>query len=138
MNSLKIISTLALLILFSCTTKNQSIDNQNEFTTGLDQIKPSNKSVVKAVDFFRYGTAENFELLIRENRASFVVFGMASNDYSEFEEKYGIKVKTENCVILPGTSQLAVANNLIISNYLTEKYNDDWKSDLKMMPFGLN
>lgn len=138
MKSLKIISTLAIFILFSCHSKTKHIQIQSEFTLGLDQMQPSKKYEFKSNDFLRYATAENFEILLKENRATFVVFGMVSNDYSEFEKKYGIKVKTENCIILPGSSKMATSNNLIISNYLNENFKDEWKSDLKITPFGLN
>ncbi len=138
MNSLKIISAFSLFILCSCATKTEHIYIQNEFTSGLDEMQSANKNTVKTSDFLMYADAENFEYLLKENRATFVVFGMVSNDYSEFEKKYGIKVKTENCVILPGTSELATINNQLISNYLTEKFDNDWKSDLKLLPFGLN
>ena len=86
----------------------------------------------------KYVTAENFDALLKEKSATLVVFGIVSNDYSDFEKKYGIKVKTENCVITPGISKIATVNNQIISQYLNEKFSNDWKSDLKFVPFGLN
>lgn len=137
MNSLKLLPVLATLIVSSCSTKTQHIVIQNEFTAGLDEINPS-KNELKTSDFLKYATTENFDALLKEKRATLVVFGMVSNDYSDFEKKYGIKVKTENCVITPGISKIATVNNQIISQYLNEKFSNDWKSDLKFVPFGLN
>ena len=90
---------------------------------------------------FRFGdytNEENFEKLLEQKNISFVVFGMVTNDYSDFEKKYGVKVKTENCVISPGISKTATINNQMIANYLNEKFSTDWKDDLKIIPFGLN
>ncbi len=137
MNSLKLLPVLATLIVSSCSTKTQHIVIQNEFTAGLDEMKLS-KNELKTSDFLKYATAENFDALLKEKSATLVVFGIVSNDYSDFEKKYGIKVKTENCVITPGISKIATVNNQIISQYLNEKFSNDWKSDLKFVPFGLN
>ena len=137
MNSLKLFPLLATILISSCSTKTQHLVIQNEFTAGLDEMKPS-KNELKTSDFLRYATKENFETLLKNNSATLVVFGMVSNDYSDFEKKYGIKVKTENCVITPGISKIATINNQIISNYLNQKFSNDWKSDLKFVPFGLN
>ena len=137
MNSLKLLPVLATLIVSSCSTKTQHIVIQNEFTAGLDEMKLS-KNELKTSDFLKYATTENFDALLKEKSATLVMFGMVSNDYSDFEKKYGIKVKTENCVITPGISKIATVNNQIISQYLNEKFSNDWKSDLKFVPFGLN
>lgn len=134
----KSLLALSNLLLFSCSTKMQKSPIQNGFRSSIDQIKPSEKTNIHKVDFLKYSNADNFEYLLKENKASFVVFGMVSNDYSDFEKKYGIKVKTENCVISPGISQLATLNNQIISNYLNEKFTNAWKADLQIIPFGLN
>lgn len=134
----KSLQALSILLLFSCSTKMQKSPIQNEFSSSLDQIKSSEKTNIHEADFLKYSNADNFEDLLKENKASFVVFGMVSNDYSDFEKKYGIKVKTENCVISPGISQLATLNNHIISNYLNDQFKDDWKADLEIIPFNLN
>lgn len=154
MKSLPLLALLGLSILLSCSTKSQEetmyldlsshLDQKNQknqinngYTKGLDKIKPSKNSNVKAEDFQTYATAENFEMLLKEDRASFVVFGMVWFDYSDFEKKYGIKVKTENCVITPGISKIAKINNQLIADYLNRKYDTAWKSDLKIIPFGI-
>ena len=134
----KSLLALSILLLFSCSTKMQKSPIQNGFRSSIDQIKPSEKTNIHEADFLKYSNADNFEYLLKENKASFVVFGMVSNDYSDFEKKYGIKVKTENCVISPGISQLATLNNQIISNYLNDQFKDAWKADLEIIPFGLN
>lgn len=155
MNSSKLISAFAVFFLFSCSTKtqkttlqssltsnlnqtNQKITVTNNFNKGLKKMKPSEKTEGTQSDFFTYVNNENFEQLLNKNNVAFVVFGMVSNDYSDFEKKYGIKVKTENCVILPGLSKTATLNNQIISKYLNEKFSSEWKDDLKIIPFGLN
>ena len=155
MKSLKITTAFAAFFLLSCSTKNQhqrnqdnltfnlnqtstKINTKNDFNKGLKKMKPSKNNELQKSDFLTYANNDNFEFLLKENNAALVVFGMVSNDYSAFEKKYGIKVKTENCVISPGISKLATANNIIISDYLTEKFDNDWKTDLEIMPFGLN
>ena len=37
----------------------------------------------------------------------------------------------------PGISKIAKINNQLIAGYLTRKYDTDWKSDLKIIPFGI-
>lgn len=152
MKYLPLTGLLGTLVIVSCSIKNpketaqinlgthldQKIQVKNDYAKGLNKIKPTKNIEVQKADFLAYATAENFELLLKENRASFVVFGIVNNDYSDFEKKYGIKVKTENCVITPGISQIAMINNLLISNYLNKKFSTEWKSDLKMLPFGLD
>ncbi|QOW11686.1 hypothetical protein Q73A0000_15550 [Kaistella flava (ex Peng et al. 2021)] len=154
MNILKFIPAFAALFLFSCSTKtryntsqdnltssldqtDQKINVKTNYSKGLNKMKPSKQSETNKYDFLTYANEENFKLLLEENKASFVVFGMVSNDYSDFEKKYGVKVKTENCVISPGISKTATLNNQIVSNYLNEKFNNDWKNDLEILPFGL-
>lgn len=155
MNSLKLIPAFAVLFLFSCSTKTRNISDETnlisnldqtnhniivktEYNKGLNKMKASKKTEVDQFDFLTYANKENFEKLLEQKNVSFVVFGMVSNDYSDFEKKYGIKVKTENCVISPGISKTATVNNQIIATYLNEKFNTDWKDDLKIIPFGLN
>lgn len=155
MNSLKLIPAFAMLLLFSCSTKTQNISDETNLISNLDQtnqnitvktvynkglnkMKPSNQTEVDQFDFLTYANEETFEKLLEQKNVSFVVFGMVSNDYSDFEKKYGVKVKTENCVISPGISKTATVNNQMIANYLNEKFSNDWKDDLKIIPFGLN
>ena len=155
MDSLNLIAAFAVLLLFSCSTKTRNISdetnlisnldqtNQNifvktEYNKGLNKMKPSNQTEVDQFDFLTYANEENFEKLLEQKNVSFLVFGMVSNDYSDFEKKYGVKVKTENCVISPGISKTATVNNQMIANYLNEKFSNDWKDDLKIIPFGLN
>ena len=113
MNFLKLIPAFAVLLLFSCSTKtrnisdetnlisnldqtNQNITVKTVYNKGLNKMKPSNQTEVDQFDFLTYANEENFEKLLEQKNISFVVFGMVSNDYSDFEKKYGIKVKTEN------------------------------------------
>ena len=155
MNSLQLITAFAVLFLFSCSTKRQNISdetnlisnldqtNQNitvktDYNKGLNKMKASKQTEVDQFDFLTYANEENFEKLLEQKNVSFVVFGMVTNDYSDFEKKYGIKVKTENCVISPGISKTATVNNQMIATYLNEKFSNDWKDDLKIIPFGLN
>ena len=155
MNSLKLIPSFAVLFLFSCSTKtrnisaetnlisnldqtNQKITVKTDYNKGLNKMKASKKTEVDQFDFLTYANEENFENLLEQKNVSFVVFGMVSNDYSDFEKKYGVKVKTENCVISPGISKTATINNQMIANYLNEKFSTAWKDDLKIIPFGLN
>ena len=155
MNSLQLIPAFAVLFLFSCSTKtrnisdetnlisnldqtNQNITVKTDYNKGLNKMKASKQTEVDQFDFLTYANEENFEKLLEQKNVSFVVFGMVTNDYSDFEKKYGIKVKTENCVISPGISKTATVNNQMIATYLNEKFSNDWKDDLKIIPFGLN
>lgn len=101
-------------------------------------MKSSEMKNLQEDDFLVYADEKNFDVLLKEKRATLVLFGMVTNDYSDFEKKYGIKVKTENCVITPGISKTAMVNNQIISAYLNEKFDTEWKTDLHVLPFGLN
>ncbi|WP_226065712.1 FEKKY domain-containing protein [Kaistella polysaccharea] len=132
------LSSFIILFLISCTSKTPDFLVINDLNSSLDQLSTSEGKDLKAGDFLMYATEKNLEFLLKEKRASFVVFGLATNDYSDFENKYGIKVKTENCVISPGISQIATENNKLISDYLTSKYKDEWKTDLNFVPFGLD
>lgn len=138
MKSLKLIPLLGISLLLSCSTKSNQFEINQDFTSGLDQMKPKETKSVNKHDLPAYADETNFDMLLKEERATFVVFGMVTNDYSDFEKKYGIKVRTENCVITPGISKIALVNNRIISDYLNEKFSTDWKADLGMLPFGLN
>ena len=138
MNFFKLIPALSILLLFSCSTKTQKIQIQNGFSSTLDQMTTSQKTNIHEADFLQYSNVDNIEDLLKENKVFFVVFGMVSNDYSDFEKKYGIKVKTENCVISPGVSKTATINNQLIAQYLNEKFQNEWKADLEIIPFGLN
>lgn len=155
MHSVKLIPAFAVLFMFSCSTKtrthdiptdltssltptNQNITVKTDYSKGLKKLKPSQQTEMNRVDFLTYADEDHLELLLEENRATFVIFGMVSNDYSDFENKYGIKVKTENCVISPGISKKARVNNQLIAQHLNEKFTNAWKDDLKIIPFGLN
>ena len=138
MKILNLFTVFAISLLFSCTSKTENLRIQNNFTTSLDQMNDSRKNVGHEIDFLMYADENNLETLLKENKASFVLFGMVNHDYSLFEKKYGIIVKTENCVISPGISKLATINNRIISKYLNNKFDKNWKEDLAITPFGLH
>lgn len=155
MKSIRLIPAVAVLFMFSCSTKtrtediqtdltsssgptNQNITVKTDYNKGLKKLKPSPQTEINKVDFLTYADEDNLELLLEENRATFVIFGMVSNDYADFEKKYGIRVKTENCVISSGISHTATLNNQLIAQHLTKKFNNVWKDDLKITPFGLN
>ena len=137
MKPLKSIPVLLILFLISCSDKNETFAPQNILNPGIENLRPKKEKNFDAKNS-QYADAKNIIKLIKKKKASFIIFGMVSDDYSAFEKKYGIKVKTENCVILPNISKLATENNKIISKYLSQKFQDDWKSDLKIVPFGLN
>ena len=121
----------------SYSDKNQTFSAQNKFNFGIENFKPENREKLN-VKHLQYADEENIINLLKEKKASFIIFGTASDDYSVFEKKYGIKVKTENCVVMPNISKLSIENNRIISKYLSQKFQDRWKSDLKIVPFGLD
>lgn len=84
-----------------------------------------------------YANSGNIQDLVKSNKAQFIVFGIVSEDYTEFKEKYGVGVKTENCVITSYLSKVARENNEIVAQYLNENFGTSWKEDLKIIPFGL-
>lgn len=125
---------ILIILLFSCSQKAQKISIQKDFTPKLEPLNSSKK--INNLPLF--ANDANFNQLLKENKLAFVVFGIVADDYSAFEKKYGIKVKTENCVVMPNISKLASKNNLIIEKYLNQKFQHNWKSDLKFIPFGIN
>lgn len=84
-----------------------------------------------------YATAENWQLLLKEEKLKFVHFGIAPANEKEFFEKYRIGVKCEGCVITPTLSTAAKTNNEIVADYLSSKFGENWKKELKFTPFGL-
>lgn len=138
MKSCSFASFFTITLLASCTSKHESISVQTNFNAGLDHQNSPKKMQVTKHDLPTYATVANFETLLKENRANLIVFGMVSHDYSDFEKKYGVALKTENCVISPGIGLIATNNNKIIARYLDQKFGTRWRTDLQIVPFGLD
>lgn len=85
-----------------------------------------------------YATEENWQQLLKEDKLKFVHFGIAPADEKEFFEKYRIGLKSEGCVITPTLSTAVKTNNKIVADYLSSKFAEDWKKELKFIPFGLD
>lgn len=85
-------------------------------------------------------SSEQIEQLIAEGQVHFITHGLDNAipaEYNAFQEKYGISIKRENCVLDPITVQKTTENNQIIANYLTAKYGENWLTDLSIKPFGV-
>lgn len=128
---MQILKTAILAILLcSCTQNNGSETLQNNFPAG-----PAHFRTVGEADGrldYPYVNRESIGQMISEGRASFIIFGIVSHDYTFFEKKYGIRIKTENCVRSSSVLKNAVENNRLIAHYLTTKYQDKWKEDLSI------
>ncbi|MCJ8498826.1 hypothetical protein MVI27_11255 [Chryseobacterium salipaludis] len=115
--------------LFSCSTKQRKV---HHYTFNIHE-ESREKTELLPVSI---ATQENFEQLLQEKKLTFVTYGIMAQDYTDFEEKYGIRVKSENCVI-PSDSGPVVENNRLIAAYLTSQFGNGWKNDLRLLPFGL-
>ncbi len=115
--------------LFSCSTNQRKVHyytfNIHEESREKTELLPPS-----------IATQENFDQLLQEKKLTFVTYGIMAQDYTAFEEKYGIRIKTENCVI-PPDPELVVKNNALIASYLTKEFGSGWKNDLRLLPFGL-
>tara|TARA_Y100000310_G_C20050283_1_gene520242 strand:+ start:208 stop:516 length:309 start_codon:yes stop_codon:yes gene_type:complete len=58
-------------------------------------------------------------------------------DFENFKEKYGVGMRTENCVVDPLTLKETIQHNKAIVKYLNEKFGDQWIEDLPAQPFGI-
>ena len=58
-------------------------------------------------------------------------------DFENFKEKYGVGMRTENCVVDPFTLKETIQHNKAIVKYLNEKFGDQWLEDLPAKPFGI-
>ena len=83
-------------------------------------------------------TLENIETQIKSGNAKFISFGIASQDFRKFKEKYGVDLKTEGCVIDTSSAKKAKQNNTFLAKYLTQKYGETWTKDLPFKLFGLD
>jgi hypothetical protein len=83
---------------------------------------------------------QQIEQFIADGQVHFITHGLDNSvpeEYVAFQEKYGISIKKENCVLDPITVKKTTENNQIIANYLTAKYGDSWLIDLSIKPFGV-
>ena len=58
-------------------------------------------------------------------------------NFEKFEEKYGVGMRAENCVVDPVTFKKTIQHNKEIVKYLNEKFGDQWLEDLPTQPFGI-
>lgn len=82
-------------------------------------------------------TEKTFQELLKSKNLQFVHFGFVSRENPSFEEKYGVLIKNEGCVITPIISEKVTKNNQLIASYLTKTFGDSWKKDLGFLPYGL-
>ena len=71
----------------------------------------------------------------------FILHGLTPTlpeSHEAFTEKYGIRFRTENCVVTPASFKKANEQNKRIAEYLSNEFGDDWKADLPLTPFGIN
>lgn len=115
--------------LFSCSTKQRKV---HHYTFNIHEESREKTELLPLC----IATQENFDQLLQEKKLTFVTYGIMAQDYTAFEEKYGILVKSENCVIPPDPEPV-VKNNALIASYLTKEFGSGWKNDLRLLPFGL-
>ncbi|MCX8534597.1 FEKKY domain-containing protein [Chryseobacterium luquanense] len=109
-------------------------------------------SILGLITFSTFIYSQNYEPVILEVKKGnenknvsdknekakyFIQFGIMSKKHDQFKEKYGVQVVYENCVITAYMSEKAKKNNQEVAQYLTGKYGDSWKKDLKITPYGL-
>jgi hypothetical protein len=85
-------------------------------------------------------TDEQIEQTIADGNLNFIIHGIDNSipiEYIKFKEKYGIGLIKENCVIDPLSFKRATENNRMISDYLNNKYGEDWLNELPTKPFGI-
>lgn len=83
---------------------------------------------------------EQIEDRISAGSINFIIHGIDSSipeEYVLFQEKYGIGLLKENCVIDPLSFKKASENNRMIADFLTKKYGDAWLDDLMAKPLGI-
>jgi hypothetical protein len=85
-------------------------------------------------------TDEQIENRIASGTLNFIMNGIDSTipeEYIKFNEKYGIGLIKENCVIDPISFKKTRENNEMIFDYLNKKYGTEWIKELKTKPFGI-
>ena len=110
---------------------------KHPLTNSTNNNNDSVKKESHTVETPHFATDENFQLLVKENKAVIVHYGFVPVYNKEFEKKYGIKILNAGCVIIPGENHHSTKNNQIISKYLTGKFGEIWKKDLGFSPFGV-
>lgn len=83
-------------------------------------------------------TSENLELLIKEKNAVLVHYGFTPLYNPEFEKKYGIRIHNAGCIILPGGTEQASRNNLLVTGWLNQNFGNSWADELGFTPMGTN
>lgn len=127
----KVIFSLAIFFLFA-GCRPEKAKGTIVFKTSLEQ---SAAPIVTSNPL--YADTESFERLLEQNKLVFFTYGLISHNYAEFEKKYGVRIKSENCVI-PPSIQPITKNNLLIAEYLTKEYGDGWKAELPLLPLGVD
>jgi hypothetical protein len=85
-------------------------------------------------------TNEQIEKKIAKGNLNFIIHGIDNSipkEFADFKEKYGIGLVKENCVIDPLSFKRATENNQMISDYLNEKFGEEWINELPTKPFGI-
>ena len=81
-------------------------------------------------------TTENLEHTLANKQAAFIINAIHNGfDTKPFEKKYGVRIKIENCVVMPNIQEKA--NNQILAKYLTEKFGEIWKKEIPVLPMNL-
>ncbi len=85
---------------------------------------------------FTLVTKQNLEQTLKNKEAAFIINAIHNGfDTKSFEEKYGVRIKVENCVVMPTISEKE--NNRILANYFTEKFGEIWKKEIPVLPMSL-
>ena len=126
---------LTLMITLSAC-QNCTGEANHQLNPNLSSISSGDRENIKIA--LEYANEENVDELCEAGELKIITFGIVSNDYSEFEKKYGIIVKTEGCMAAPHLLSAVADNNLAMADFLTKRYGDAWKTDLGFIPLGIN
>ena len=83
---------------------------------------------------------KNFEVKKSEEYGmNFIIHSVSPKPINsqDFQEKFGIGIKFQNCLVDPLSYKKAVEHNKYIVEFLNEKFGNVWKKDLPTKPFGV-
>lgn len=130
---MKIIALILLITMWAC---HNGSNKPHHLAANL-----TNNNLAKAKNYhfsLDYANKYNVKQLYKNGQLTLICFGIFNNDYSHFEKKYGIRVKTEACVVTPYYLKTISSNNLAVGNFLTGQFGESWQKDLGFIPMGIN
>lgn len=117
--------------------------NKNTITIRLVENKKNQQPIVgfsQSLNDENTVANEQFELKIVSGQFNFVINSIDSSiprEFIDFQNKYGVGLIKENCVIDPISFKKTRQNNQMIADYLDRKFGDSWRKELPAKPFGV-